>query len=294
MTHNHPLLACGYEPPYLDDVRLDIVTPTWARPQSLLEQAERLTPMLGPGDRWIVVDDASPKPVDVRELWMKFSKEQRTRTAGEEPGPLGGPLVYTTLAYVKEYHPAETVNRARHVGCSLARQNAWIVELDDHDVIQPDALDAIRQNIAAGYTFLFGDHRSIGPDGMIGDIQVQPEYKPFLFRDGAAHAFGVRAFPKLLYDAVGGYRWDGELGEYEGNEAPGGDYCLQLRMEKMCDGQGFARIPIPLCHAQKCPDSLTLTLGNEQMAVAEKVKRELWPAEYFQHTNVGLEGIKGA
>ncbi len=271
----HPLLAFGYEPPILDEVCLDVVTPTWARPQSLLEQAQRLTPMLGPQDRWIVVDDASPQPVDVRELWMCFSEEQRNRTAGEEPGPSGGPLLYVGLTYCKDGHPAETVNRARAVGCSMARRDAWIVELDDHDVIQPETLDAIRQNIAAGYVFLYGDHRPIGPDGMVGDLMIQPDYTPYLFRDSAAHAFGVRAFPKVLYDAAGGYRWDGVLGQYEGNEAPGGDYCLQIRMEKVCEGLGWARIPIPLCYAQKCPDSLTLTLANEQVDVGDKVKKAM-------------------
>ncbi len=272
----HPLMDVGYEPPAIDEVALDVVTPTYARTQSLMEQAERLTPLLGPRDRWIVVDDASPEPLDSRLLWMQFSPEQRARkvTDGVKPQP-GGPLLHVLLTYCKDGGPADTVNRARATGCSLARRSAWIVELDDHDVIQPDALDAIRQNIAEGYVFLYGDHRSRGPDGMIGDVLVQPDYKPWLFRDGAAHAFGVRAFPKLLYDAAGGYRWDGKLGEVEGNECPAGDYCLQLRMEHFCGGEGFARIPIPLCHAQKCPDSITLTMGNEQVSLGDKVKEML-------------------
>ena len=111
------LAACGYEPPdSADDVALDIVTPTRNRRVELVEQAKLIGPQLGANDRWIIVDDASDVSVDPRELIPYVAKEKLV-------------IVYLTYARGEE----GTINRARHLACSIARPDAWIVEVDDHD-----------------------------------------------------------------------------------------------------------------------------------------------------------------
>ena len=243
------------------EVVLDVVTPTRGRKAELIAQAERLGPQLLPQDRWIIVDDASKDGhVDLRALLHHL--------------PNVDCLFFMALSYRKpSIMPGSTVNRARHIACSVARPEAWIVEVDDHDMVTPQCLDLIRAAICRGATFLYGDCVSCYPDGqpMPGSHYVKPEYRPWLLRDEMCPGEGVRAFPKFLYDAVGGYRWYGDR-EPGGNEFPAGDYGLFMRIEEFCEGQGFARIPEILCTTVKDAWGITGQHGTQQSEMAHKLR----------------------
>lgn len=246
-----------YEPPLTPaDCLLDVVTPTCNRQRELAEQAERIGLQLGDNDRWIVVDDASDLAVDVRGLAAAMPTPDR--------------LLYAGLCYLKGQY-GSTLNRARHVACTLARPDAWIVEVDDHDPITPDCLSFIRQAIVAGATFVYGDVIHVAPSGMELQPFAKPDYRQWLLRDEGSPCEGVRAYPKWLYEAVGGYRWYGER-DVGGNEWPAGDYGLFMRMEQLTEGFGFCRIPRVLCSTVKHPHGISGQYQGEQAGMAAQLR----------------------
>lgn len=248
-----------YEPPLSPaECLLDVVTPSCNRQADLLQQAERIGLQLGDHDRWIVVDDASDQhPCEPRVL--------------AAPLPTPGHLLYVALAYFKDGPYGSTLNRARHVACTLARPDAWIVEVDDHDRLSPDCLAFIREAIVSGATFVYGDVVHIAPSGMELQPYIKPDYRQWLLRDEFSPCEGVRAYPKWLYDAVGGYRWYGER-DVGGNEWPAGDYGLFMRMEQLTEGFGFCRIPRVLCHTVKHPAGISGKYQGEQAGMAAQLR----------------------
>lgn len=257
---NHPLAKYGYKvPAAASEVVLDVVTPTCNRAGELREQAGRLFAQLGARDRWIVVDDASDGgAVDPRMLTMFAADLRKLHLVG--------------LTYWKGGPPGSTVNRARHVSCSLARPEAWIVEVDDHDWIEQGCLGLVREAICAGASLVYGDNRHMDRDGKEWGVYEKPDYTSWLLRDGLCPCEGVRAFPKLAYELVGGYRWHGDLNEVGGNEYPGGDYGLFMRIEQLCEGRGFRRVPKVLCRTILAHDTITGRDGAAQAAMACKLR----------------------
>lgn len=255
------LTAIGYRVPESPSlVQLDIVTPTCNRPLELIRHARLLAAQLYRQDRLIVVDDASRHnhatvARDIARL-LAFPGEQ---------------FLSVALSYCREGQ-AGTVNRARHAGCSLARPGAWIVEMDDHDLIAPKALEYIRHAVCRGAAFVYGDCEHISADGASLGVYEKPDYLPYLLRDCTCPGEGVRAFPKILYEAVGGYRWHGEL-QPGGNEFPAGDYGLFVRMELLCGGRGFFRLPAVLARTVKAADTISGRFGAEQAAMAERLRQ---------------------
>lgn len=252
------LATTGYEPPTeTHQVRLDVVTPTCDRPKELELQAARIGSQLNPHDRWIVVDDSSQTGFPLGRVFKAF-------------GPNAEPL-FVTLSYRKG-DAVGTVNRARHVGCTLARTGAWIVEVDDHDLLYNGALELIREAIVRGATMVYGDVLLTPGLDAAGKIFAKPDYTPWLLRDGMCPCSGVRAFPKFLYDAAGGYRWCGERA-VGGNEFPAGDYGLFMRIEQLCEGQGFYRIPQVLCQTPYVAGGISTRYVTQQAEMAKQLRR---------------------
>jgi len=82
----------------------------------------------------------------------------------------------------------------------------------------------------------------------------------------------VRAYPKRLYDAVGGYRFNGRVGEVGEHEFPAGDYGLFMRMEQFLGGVGFVHVPHVLGENQKIATGITGQFGAEQESMASKLR----------------------
>jgi hypothetical protein len=246
----------GYVPPVEPaDCILDIVTPTCDRRLALLKQAAKLGPQLSPLDRWLIVDDASSAgAIDPREL-LPFLPEVRQ-------------LLFVALTYSKAGLPyGSTLQRARHAACSLARPDAWIVEVDDHDYVTPECLAMVRATICRGATFIYGDCLHTNDNGDPVLVYHKPDYRQWLLRDELSPCEGIRCYPKFLYEAVGGFRWYGE-NDVGGNEWPAGDYGLFLRIEQFCEGHGFTRIPALLCSTVKSPEGISGKYSNEQQTMA--------------------------
>jgi glycosyltransferase involved in cell wall biosynthesis len=240
-------------------VSLDIVTPTYARPREMIGLARTLAPQLSENDRWIVVDDASPDPLDLTSLSGEIG------TAAEHQ------LLLVRLSYMRTADSVGTIQRARATGVSCTRPNAWIVEIDDHDWPEPNAIELIRQSIRAGALFVYGDVRWCDEEGRGNKIFRKPDYTPFLLRDHLCPAEGLRAYPRWLYDKVGGYRWSGPLGLH-GCEFPAGDYALYTRMELALGGKGFVRIPTVLNRQPKVFDGISIVYSAQQQAMANKIR----------------------
>jgi hypothetical protein len=260
------------KPSSADDVCLDVVTPTYDRPAELLGLAKALRPQLRRNDRWIVVDDASPEPVGYSALEAALGPE------------CPAPLLYVPLSYRRIESAFGTVQYARHISVSCFRPHAWVVEIDDHDWPEADALDLVRAALCGGAAFVYGDVCWCDENGDDKRIFRKPDYTPYLLRDSLCPAEGVRAFPKWLYDLAGGYRWSGPLGLH-GCEFPAGDYCLYTRMELITGGRGFHRIPRVLNRQPKTPESISVRFFNEQADMARRVREAAragtllqWPA----------------
>lgn len=245
----------GYVPPIVAQVRLDFVTPTYNRQDDLLKQAELLAQQMGPNDRWIVVNDAGSMPDQIAAMLGAIVGYDR--------------IFFVGLSYRRE-NVMGTVNRARHVACSLARTCAWIVELDDHDFLEPGAIDHVRQAIAAGAMFVYGD--TIPCDDMgRQSVNQKPDYTPWLLRQSHCPCEGVRAFPQFLYALSGGYRFYGEFAVNQ-NEFPAGDYGLFLRLELLTEGQGFVRVPHVLCRTPKVVGGISTRFGAQQANMAHALR----------------------
>lgn len=242
-------------------ILLDIVTPTFDRPKELCDQAVAIGKQIGPYDRWIVVDDCSNKTYDYRLVAGMFVK--------------GGGRIEQLEFICRRYAKGNrvgTVQVSRHLGCSAARADAWIVEIDDHDTPHAGAIEAVRSAIAAGGIFIYGDVRWVSDDGHIGRVFDKPDYTPWLLRDSHCPCEGVRAFPSRLYRDVGGYRWEGRVGHVNECEFPGGDYGLFLRMEAKLDGAGFVRVPQVLCDSVKATGGISTRFSGEQSEMAGKLR----------------------
>lgn len=174
---------------------LGIVTPTRLRWKWLVQQAEALAPQLGPTDHWVIVVDFDEPDQQALE---------RIR------GLVGERLTVAFLDYQRT-SPFARVNQARNSGVALLPPHVTgIVELDDHDIISPDALSLIRHGLS-DFDYVFGDYRqqAVIPSPMGNLLEpwptVERTYKAGDFQAGNIEAIGLRAFRMTTWDRVGGW-----------------------------------------------------------------------------------------
>jgi hypothetical protein len=218
---------------------LSIITPTRRRWHWLARQAEILAGQLGPADRWIVVGDNDGPPADA---WNDVA-----RKVGHER------LILIDLSYARPVPPAGCVNVARNAGAALAPAGCDIVEVDDHDLLEPFALSEIRHAFEAGYDYVFADFHQQAlvelPDGRAA-IETWPDVKHDYRRGGFARheieAIGVRAIRRELWDRLGG--WSNTVW-------PCADYDLAQRAEAA--GARVVCLEQPLCTVLIDPESLS-------------------------------------
>ncbi|HEV3006477.1 MAG TPA: glycosyltransferase family A protein [Pirellulales bacterium] len=177
---------------------LALITPTRGRWQWLTRQAEIVAAQLHEHDRWIVVCDNDWPPADVwDEIEGRIGHEQ---------------LVSIALNYARPVPPVACVNRARNSGAAMAPPSYDIVEVDDHDLLKPGALERIRGAFAAGADYVFGDFHQQAlvelPDGravLESWPDVKHVYLPGGFTRHEIEAIGVRAIRRELWDRLGGW-----------------------------------------------------------------------------------------
>lgn len=183
-------------------MNLAIITPTRRRWSAVLEQAQRLSAQIGADDRWIIViDNDSPPDAKIHEKLKELIGPER--------------LAFCLLHYMREEVPVARVNYAHNVGVQMAPPGYGIVELDDHDPLEPNALSELRHALEAGYDYVFGNYKQRAlfptPTGrVISETwpNVTRTYQSGGIERGELGTDGIalRAFTRELWDKLGG--WD--------------------------------------------------------------------------------------
>jgi len=223
-----------------------VVIATRDRPSELAEQLARLererASLRARRVEVVVSDDGSCPPVEIpRRSWLRLVRSETSR------GP----------------------NMARDAGARLSPPDAVIVELDDHDLLEPGALAELDRAFRAGAFLAFGDCLRVNSRGdlaPVGPVFQKGKYVPWRLRDEGALHVGVRAYRRALYDEVGGYRAE---------EFPGGDYALMLRMEARLRGRKIVSIPRPLCRVVTCASGISVRMAEEQRRAAELYRERI-------------------
>jgi hypothetical protein len=219
---------------------LALITPTRRRWQWMTRQAEIIAGQLDRDDRWIVVADADQPPQD---MWNEIDQQ-----IGAER------LVLVCLNYLHPMPPVACVNRARNVGAALAPAGYDLVEVDDHDLLEPFALSEIRRASEAGYDYVFGNFHQqallVDPSGRRAFLEPWPDvthdYRPGGFATREIEAIGLRAIRRALWERLGG--WSDKVW-------PGGDFDFAERAERA--GARIACLETPLCTVTVEPESLS-------------------------------------
>ena len=224
-------------------MNLAIVTPTRNRWQWLAQQAQRIAPQLGRDDLWIIVADNDAPPQGFEEALTEMIGGER--------------LVFCLLGYRRYEPPFARVNYAHNVGASLAPAEHAIVEIDDHDLIEPDALPAVRKSLDEGADYVCGWYKQdaliTGPRGgryIEPWPNAKPTYELGAFGSGTAGdcGAGLRAIRRCIWNELGG--WDT-------NVWPSADRDLAIRAEAI--GVRIVCLPQFLCTVLIDPDGISAT-----------------------------------
>lgn len=207
--------------------RLFCVIPTRERPVEVVAQVERLLPQLADGERVIVAHDgygAVPAmPADSR----------------------------LTQLVLKERVGVDT---ARRMATALVPSDGIVVELDDHDPVEPNLLEEVRA--------AFMDRRvkiaycDCWISDPAGQVKKQKEKAEGEFRDHGNLGLGMRAYRKWIYDAVGGYPFE---------HFPANDFALLCMMDQLTHFQARKRIPKPL---------VTVIIDSRGISAKHKTEQE--------------------
>lgn len=210
---------------------------------ALYEQAVRLAPQMHPEDCWVVVVDN-----DVPPQGKLF--DQINGMIGAER------LHWVLLQYLRQSVPVACVNHARNVGGAMAPAGFDIVEVDDHDLLENDALEQIREAFDNGADYVYGGYhqRTFIYGHPSGKIMVEPwvdvirSYSPggFERNDLGSDGIGPRAIRRSLWDNLGGWSLD---------VWPQADKDFALRAER--SGAQIHCIEKPLCTVTIDADSLS-------------------------------------
>jgi len=223
--------------------RIWVVIPTYNRRLHLAETLASVRAQTISPERIIIVDDGSTDGTG-------------SMLAGLERRSTDVQAVYLKIN--------RGVNTVRRIGTALVPSDAIVVELDDHDLLMPNALELIDKAMDDSEVwFVYGDCEVFPPNGISGDNHKKEPYQPGQFRRSQCMTSGVRAYRKLLYEAVGGWRTD---------EWPAGDYALALRCEAALGDSGLFWIPHTLCRIRRDGPGITPDHRMEQKARAKRYR----------------------
>jgi hypothetical protein len=218
---------------------LAIITPTRRRWPFLLRQAAALAPQLSPEDRWIIgIDNDEPEPSVVDRIHELVGDRL---------------VVWAHFAYERPEPPFGIVNRLRNALAAFAPDESHLVELDDDDLIERDALAEFRAAFAAGYDYIFGWHRTVcmleHPNGEIV-LEKWPDERP-IYQTGAfvrreCQPCGVRAIRRSTWEKLAGWQLDCW---------PAGN--IQFAMRAEAEGAAILCVEKPLCEVTIALDGIS-------------------------------------
>lgn len=198
--------------------RIYPVIATRHRTAELIEQLRRLVPQLRDGERIVVVVDDCPATVKALARPQAFSLDNQVAVI-----PLASNV---------------GVDRARRIGNSFVPARGIICEIDDHDWAAPELLAEVREAFINPHTcIVYCDAILTEPQRK---IKTPRNKEPGLFRDNGMLGFGMKAYRKWSYDAVGGYPLE---------FFPANDLALMCKIEQLHHLAGIVHIPKPLVEA---------------------------------------------
>lgn len=229
---------------------LAIVLPTRRRRHWLVMQLRVLSQQLKDGDTLVLVIDCDELDGDIMEAVNQIPH---------------GNVVLMHLHY-DHSNDFACVNRIRNAGAAMAPPGSAIVEVDDHDILKPDALERIRKELDDGAAYVFAncDLQAIlkAPGGRLlvePWPTVQHNYSLGAFCRNEVSVIGTRAIARHVWDAEGG--WNPQV-------FPGGDFDLAQRIE--INAPSFVRcLDDPLCTVTTEPDSISGTNRGESPLTTE-------------------------
>lgn len=227
--------------------RLCVVTPTRKRWGWLAKQAAALIPQLQDGDLWIIAIDCDiPPPELIDDIAAR----------------LGSRLMILELHYARPDPPVGCVNRIRTAAIGAAPGDfECIVEVDDHDIIEPGAIELLRAAMGEGASYVFGDcHQQAIIESLPGEnlLEAWPDIRHNYTDDFASEVevLGVRAFGRFAFEMAFGWQ----------DNWPGGDKALAIDIESS-DPSRIKYLPRFLCTVTICSDSIMGRYAREQPAM---------------------------
>jgi len=168
------------------------------RPSELCEQLKRLTAQLHEGECVVLVADAD---APTAKVGAQFAPKVRVVPLAQRVG----------------------VDDARKVGNAFVPSDAVVCEIDDHDWVEPELLQEVRAAFGEDSVFLaYCDVWHTDPNHTIRKLREKPTRGRFC-DTGNVFGWGMRAYRKWVYDAVGGYPTE---------HFPANDYELMCRIEQ--------------------------------------------------------------
>jgi hypothetical protein len=216
----------------------------------LVHQLDLLAPQLAADDAIVIVCDCDTMPPEVFEQ------------AREQFGPR---LTIVQLSYARADVPDGCVNRARRAGVAVTPLTHDVVEVDDHDPLERNALASIRTAFEAGADYvLSGRNRQQaiieGPDRRLL-LEVWPSfvssYTPGAFARCELEPIAPRAIRRSLWEKLGGW-----------NDAwPQGDLAMAQRAEAI--GAKIECLMVPLATVTVDADSVSGQYRGQRPEPAE-------------------------
>ena len=234
------------------------------RPKWLGWQLDRLLPQLEGQDHIVVILDGydTKKYPITRGLTSKFRDSRVTLLSlGHCIGP----------------------DRAHLLGNSHVPTDAVVVEIDDHDRAHEDLLAELRK--AFKNTDIIGaycDIYCIDPEEKVKTLR-RKQYASFL--ESGMLAYGLKAYRKWAYDAVGGYPR-----EY----FPANDYALMVKLEQLFGQRAFAYIDKPLVAVVEDARGISRMNKDKQTEQMEAIKEQGRKGFRLPYKFVSVPGVPGS
>jgi len=208
-----------------------VVIPTHNRAELLKQALNSVLVQTRAPDGVVVVDDGSE---DCTLRWLATFNGQLT---------------------VAHLPTCRGVNVARAVGSAMVPPDAIVVELDDDDVLVPEALALVESAFEKlGVRYAYGNYVRFTTGGH-EQLVENPPYYPWMFRTHGGWTGGLKAYTKGASDAIHGWR---------AVEFPGGDYGFALRVEDKFCAQGIVHIPEVLVRVRVSPGGISACYETQQ------------------------------
>lgn len=221
------------------------VIATRGRPEWIRRQVDALRPQLKGRETIIVVVDGCAQT------------QEALKDCADSGLARNGVLVIALAENIGVYG-------ARALGNSRVPADAIVCEIDDHDIAFPELLAELRtafEDDSVGYAYCDVIHTD--PNGA---VRAERKKRDGLFREQGQLAWGMKAYRKWLYDAVGGYPQQ---------FARAGDYALMCRIEALCgDNLKAAHIRKPLVTVIQDSAGLSGSAKEEQQRCVERISEE--------------------